>query len=201
MELHADIGEDMMEQSYDFGIYLLERNPFIKLLAISGSLASNDTEKHGDNDFFIVSKEDRVWECFAACIFYGFVYSKKIHKPRQFFCFNYLIDKNHVEEEIKIDKMSAREFLNLKVIYGNDLYKKILKNKQAIEDFYPAEYRKKLKDSEDDIIIKPSNGLFFIFIKPFFRVIAKIFEYGRKRRHKSSKIYSNNHVIRSHLHN
>lgn len=199
MELHADIG-DMIEQGYDFGIYLLERNPFIKLLAISGSLASNDAEKHEDNDFFIVSKEDRVWECFAACIFYGFVYSKKIHKPRQFFCFNYLIDENHVGEEIKIDKMSARELLNLKVIYGNEFYKRILKNNRDILNFYPVEYKGRLNDDERDIIIKPSNGLFFIFIKPFFRVIAKIFEYGRKRRHKSSKIYSNNHVIRSHLH-
>jgi len=200
MEAHADSRDDLLKQGNVFGQYLMDRNPFIKLLAISGSLTDESIDRHEDSDYFIVTKEGRVWECFAACVLYGLIHARRIGKPRTFFCFNYLIDEKYLVEELRIDKQSAREFLNLLVIYGNDKYKKILEDMPAVADYYPAEYKKRLLSSGKDPVVKPSGGLFFIILKPAFKAAAKVFEYRRKRRHNTGKIYSTDHVIRSHLH-
>lgn len=197
---------EMIKIAGDFGNYLSRRNPFIKLLAISGSLTNSHIHKHEDIDFFIVSKKNKVWSCFAACIFYGFLYCKKLKKNRNFFCFNYLIDEKHIKGEIKINKSAAREILNLKILCGQQVYEDILiKNKKEIFDFYPRQYIKRLAEIEnslvgDEKVDNSGRGAFFIFIKPLFKLLAKLFEYKRKLKYKTNKIYSNSYIIRSHLH-
>ena len=190
----------MIGQAVQFGRYLLDRNPFIRLLAISGSLTDAYAVSHQDNDYFILCKEGRVWECFAACVFYGFLYSLRIGRPRTFFCFNYIIDETYANGEIRIDEKSARELLNLKVIHGNAAFRRLLKDKKEIDGYYPAEYTARLLSIEEDTAVKPSRGLPFVVVKPAFKALSKLFEARRRSRHDTGKIYSNDRVIRSHLH-
>jgi|GEM_PF-3237816 len=198
--------EDLLKAGYRFGDYLVQKNPFIKMLAISGSLTNDDYLTHDDIDYFVITERGRIWECFASCLFYGYLYAKQMKKSRTFFCFNYLIDEEYVEDEIQVNGKSAREIINLKVIYGRETYRDILRIKESIADYYPSEYKEKISENDVSPISTRKKGLPFILAKPLFRPVAKFFEmkrkfkYGNHADYTINKIYSNAHTIRSHFH-
>ncbi len=195
-----DARQEMLSHGEEFASYLLQKNPFIKMLAISGSLTNPDSNEHEDVDFFVISTKNRVWECFASCVFYGWLYARKLGKPRTYFCFNYLIDESYANEEISIDEKIAKEMLNLKVVLGKGKFREILKSKGEIERLYPSEYHEALQADGKEIPGGGGRGEFFGVVRPLFVALAKAMELRRKRRHASGKIYSNSRVIRSHFH-
>lgn len=197
--MERDAREEMLSHGQEFSHHLLERNPFIKMLAISGSLTNPDLEEHKDVDFFVVSKKGKVWDCFASCVFHGFLYARKLGKSRTYFCFNYLIDESAVKEEVKVDEKTAMEIVNLHVVYGHDVFRRLMEEKREIKDFCPAEYGR-LMGTITPETLKPNgaSGIFSTLSTPLFIPLAKLFELKRKLSHKSDKIYSDTKVIRSH---
>lgn len=199
----------MLAEGREFARYVLDRNPFIKVLGISGSLSNPDRSHHDDIDFFVITGHGNVWECFALCLWHGFRYARKHRRPRTHFCFNYVIDESHAVQEIEDTEKAANEYLNVVVLFGQYTYQKILRQKKGMKDFYPERYKKTLASS----LIKEKNKpaltqktpLILKIIRPFIRVLTHFMSWRRKIKQKrltgriSRKIYTNRYVIRSHF--
>lgn len=188
----------------DFSRYLLIRNPFIKMLGVSGSLSNPDSHQHDDIDFFIIAEKDRVWDCFTLCLLTGWRYCRLINKPRTFLCFNYLIDETQAIAEIENNAATAREYLNLIILQGQNTFRRILTQKKEIKKFYPLEYNRRLQDQNDERRYRQkSSSRLLLCLKPGVIVASKWREWQRKKIHnhgpgaRPNKIYSTKKVIRS----
>lgn len=208
-----------LNAAYSFGYSLLLTNPFIRMLAISGSVTDPQIEHPSDIDYFIISKANRVWECNLVIYLFKLIYSKLLRIRTALFCCNYIIDENHIFEELTINRIAAKELLRLKILYGGDVYRHILqKYKEEIAQYFPRMYQRNsprtgkhlkgrisLDMSKSFTIIKDLFAVVIIFLIPLFKQVYKLFEYLRKQflqkqEINTDKIYSNEHVIRWNIH-
>ncbi len=139
---------------------LLQTIPFIRLVAVSGSLAMNNPKPESDIDLLIVTKASRIWTCRAlTTLFFQSVGQRRhgsLTKDR--FCLNhYLTDKS-----LKIPFKSlynAQTYAHLVPIWeakSPKLYQRFQKANQWIGDYlayYPASQKGYLT------IINPSRFL------------------------------------------
>jgi predicted nucleotidyltransferase len=76
-------------------IKLLQLIPFIRLVAVSGSLAMNNTKKESDIDLLIVAKSGRIWTCRGLTTLFIHLIGQRRHGSltKDRFCLNhYLTD-------------------------------------------------------------------------------------------------------------
>jgi len=113
---------------------LLIRVPFIKGVAISGSLSKNVAYKGSDIDFFIITKENRLWLsklCFTTLIkcstFFGL---------SKWFCLNYIVDEKSLEVPEK-NIFTATEIITLLPLYGASLFNNFFAANEWIYNFFP----------------------------------------------------------------
>ena len=111
--------------------------PFLESVAVSGSLSMNNTEKGSDIDFFLITKEKRIWtvRTFSVFLFHFFGkrrYKKKI-KDRA--CLNYYVCEN---AQIKVKNIaSANIFLRMVPVYRNDKFLLFFqKNLNWVKDYF-----------------------------------------------------------------
>ncbi len=69
----------------------LYRFPFVRAIAISGSLSKNFADENADIDFFIITKANRLW--IARTIMHLFKKLTFITGHQHYFCMNYYIDE------------------------------------------------------------------------------------------------------------
>jgi predicted nucleotidyltransferase len=78
-------------------IWLLQIIPYLKMIAVSGSLALGNTRKSSDVDILIVTKAGRIWTCRTLITILITLLGKKHHKgkTRDRICLNhYITDKS-----------------------------------------------------------------------------------------------------------
>ncbi|MEY3421010.1 MAG: hypothetical protein RIR48_1299 [Bacteroidota bacterium] len=95
--------------------------PFVRGVAISGSLSKGVMSNDGDIDFFIITEPNRLWLTRSLLILY-----KKIRllNSRKYFCLNYFVDTQNIQI---IDKniFTAVEVSHLIVVYSeNNIFNK-----------------------------------------------------------------------------
>lgn len=106
---------------------LLVRFPFVKGIAISGSLSKNFADEDSDIDLFIITAKNRLW--IARTLMHCFKKLTFLVKREHFFCMNYYID----EEELQIREKNiytAIEIATLIPVHGDTTF----------EQFYAANY-------------------------------------------------------------
>lgn len=69
--------------------------PYIRGVAVSGSLSKNFAYKGSDIDFFIITAPNRLWV--ARMCFLCFFYMARVVGLKNWFCLNYFIDTNALE--------------------------------------------------------------------------------------------------------
>jgi hypothetical protein len=94
--------------------------PFIKSVAISGSLSKGYMEKKSDIDFFIITDPGRLWVARTLLVAYKKIF---LLNSRKAFCVNYFVDTNHLEIEEK-NRFTATEIVTLIPSYGTDVFQK-----------------------------------------------------------------------------
>ncbi|MCU0430738.1 MAG: nucleotidyltransferase domain-containing protein [Cytophagaceae bacterium] len=72
----------------------IARFPFVRGIAVSGSLSKGVIKEDGDIDFFILTERKRLWTCRSLLILYKKIF---LLNSRKFFCLNYFVDLNHLE--------------------------------------------------------------------------------------------------------
>lgn len=113
---------------------ILARLPYVKGLAISGSLSKNFADEYTDVDFFIVTAADRLW---IARSFLQLLYklAHLVGKGR-WFCLNYYID----EKGLPISErniFTAMEIVTLVPMYGAETMSHFLNANGWINNYFP----------------------------------------------------------------
>lgn len=90
--------------------------PFVRGVAVSGSLSKGVMQKDGDIDFFVVTAPGKLWLCRSLLILYKKIMLLNSHK---YFCLNYFIDTNNLTI---IDKniFTATEIFYLLPVYSEN---------------------------------------------------------------------------------
>src|SRR6185436_14110695 len=80
----------LIPRAYSIGRFLC-RFPFVKAIAISGSLSKDFADENADIDFFIITKANRLW--IARTMMHLFKKLTFITGHQHYFCMNYYIDE------------------------------------------------------------------------------------------------------------
>jgi len=104
---------------------ILIRFPYVRAIAISGSLSKNFADENSDIDLFIITAKNRLW--IARTLMHAFKKLTFLVNKQDYFCMNYYID----EEQLEIVEKSiytAIEIVTLIPLQGDSV----------IENFYSA---------------------------------------------------------------
>lgn len=130
---------------------LLQRSvPFIRTVAVTGSVAYGSADRWDDIDLFIVTKRNRLW--LTALMTLLLVRLNKLLRLRPShlspFCLSYVHDESGFAKESQMNRTNplfARELLKAKPIAGADEYRKLLENNDWVRSFYSTPYAAKLQ--------------------------------------------------------
>ena len=96
---------------------IISRFPFVKMIALTGSLAMLNLSNEIDMDFMLITKSNRLWLARAFAVTFG----RFIRLLGDRICINLLISENHLHWS-QHDLYSAREISQMIPISGFDTY-------------------------------------------------------------------------------
>jgi len=73
---------------------LISHFPYVKALAISGSLSKNVIHEDGDIDYFVITSEGRLWICRTFLILFKKIF---LLNSKKYFCINYFVDERNLK--------------------------------------------------------------------------------------------------------
>lgn len=113
---------------------IIKSFPFVKALAISGSLSKNVMHEDGDIDYFVITSAGRLWICRTLLILFKKIF---LLNSRKYFCVNYFIDENNLEitdENI----FTAIELAYLIPVYNPGLIQKMKDKNKWTGTYFPS---------------------------------------------------------------
>jgi hypothetical protein len=130
--------------------------PFIRTVAVTGSVAYGSADKWDDIDLFIVTGRNRLWlSAFMTLILVRLNKLLDLGSPHlSLFCLSYVHDEEGFEQESQMNRRNplfARELLKARPVAGLDHYRKILESNEWVRVFYSIPYAAKLMELTDQI--------------------------------------------------
>ena len=125
---------------------ILSHFPFVKGLAISGSLSKNYADEKTDIDFFIITTANRLW--IARTFMHLYKKLTFLTGKQHWFCMNYYVDEANLEIKEK-NIFTAMEIVTLIPMYGETVLAEFAATNSWTKDFFPL-----FKGKEKDIIKK-----------------------------------------------
>jgi hypothetical protein len=145
-----------------FSDELIRRCPYVKLLAVCGSVAYNSAAKTDDIDFFLITKKNRLWISIFKILLLARAYNLKefVNGKQVTFCLSYSKDEKSFEDEMVNHKtpLFARELLSVHVVEGLTFYQSMLTRLDWIQSMFPRLYVSKLRESEQTKNQKSHTG-------------------------------------------
>ncbi len=138
---------------------LIKSFPFVRGVAISGSLSKNVMPEDGDIDYFIITAANRLWVCRTLLILFKKIF---LLNSRKYFCLNYFVDENNLEI---IDKnmFTAIEIKSLITVYNSILLNEVQQQNAWTESFVVGQFsHTRLRPLE------PKKGFSFKKVPEFF---------------------------------
>jgi Nucleotidyltransferase domain len=124
----------------------LYKFPYVRGVAVSGSLSKNYADKKADIDFFIITKAKRLW--IARTILHLFKKFTFLVGKENFFCMNYFVD----EEALVIPEKNiytSVEIVTLLPLAGTFTMNKFFEKNHWTKKWLPCyEYKRNLKTAE-----------------------------------------------------
>ena len=108
--------------------------PFVKGVAVSGSLSKNFADENSDIDFFIITESNRLW--LARTFMHCFKKISFLLKKQDWFCMNYYIDEDMLEIKEK-NIYTATEIATLLPLRGNEMFQGFFKQNMWSKSFLP----------------------------------------------------------------
>jgi hypothetical protein len=159
--------------------------PYIKGIAISGSLSKNYADENSDFDFFIITSANRLW--IVRALYTVLFKIASFAHIKHWFCLNYFIDELNLEIKEQ-NTFTAIELLTLKPLKGEAVFDNFFKTNAWTEQYLPnckIDF-KNLKDSSPNILRKfiewimnfkignkIDNKFLFLFKKRFDKILSK----------------------------
>ncbi|HEY9002467.1 MAG TPA: nucleotidyltransferase domain-containing protein [Mucilaginibacter sp.] len=116
---------------------LIVRFPFVRAVAISGSLSKNFADEDSDIDLFIITAKNRLW--IARTLMHCFKKLTFLVKREHYFCMNYYID----EEELQIREkniFTAIEIATLMPLHGDTTFEQFYMANNWTRNYLPNKY-------------------------------------------------------------
>jgi hypothetical protein len=110
---------------------LLMRMPFVRMVAISGSLAHLNAERGADLDLFVVAAPGRVWSVTVTTLLVA-----RCLGWREQLCLNYVVSERALMVS-PADLFSANQIVHLQPLSGGPVYSRFLEENRFVERFYP----------------------------------------------------------------
>ena len=110
--------------------------PFIRMVALTGSLAVLNISKDVDFDYMLVTRTGRVWTARAFAVLFNRIVRRFGHT----ICPNLIISENALEWPLH-DLYSARELCQMIPITGMETYYRLLKTNEWAKDFLPNAFQ------------------------------------------------------------
>jgi len=108
--------------------------PFVKGIAVSGSLSKNCADEKADIDFFIITEANRLW--LARTFMMLFRKLAVLFKKQDWFCMNYYVDETALEIEEK-NIYTAIEIATLLPFRGNKPFQEFFKQNNWTKNLLP----------------------------------------------------------------
>ena len=105
--------------------------PFVRLIALSGSIAHLNLEGTGDLDLFIVTRGRRVWSTTVAVVVLA-----KLMRLRRIVCANFVVADSRLVLEQQ-DLFTASQVIHLKPLVGREVFLQLLEKNPFVFRFYP----------------------------------------------------------------
>lgn len=137
----------------------LSRFPYVKAIAVSGSLSKNFATDKTDIDFFIITTANRLWIARTCMHLYKkltFLWGRQ-----NWFCMNYYVDEAAMEIPEK-NIFTAVEIVTLLPMHGKDCLHEFMQSNRWTASYFP------LKSFCDTVCADRPKGL-------FSRLVEKIF--------------------------
>ena len=106
--------------------------PFIRMVALTGSLAVMNVSKDSDFDYMLVTAPGRVW---TARVF-ALLFNRLVRPFGPAICPNLIVSETALEWP-QHDLYSARELYQMIPIMGMDVYHRLMKANQWVREFFP----------------------------------------------------------------
>lgn len=111
---------------------LISQFPFVRAVALSGSISKGYMDSFKDVDYFIITKPNRLWLSRTMLVFYKKVF---LLNSFRFFCLNYFIDENNLEITDQ-NIFTATELNTLIPIYGFELTRVLQQSNNWVRAYY-----------------------------------------------------------------
>jgi hypothetical protein len=145
-----------LDSAAKFARVLTRLVPFIRTVAVTGSVAYGSADRWDDIDLFMVTRRRRLW--LTAFMTLALVRLGKFLGLRppylSPFCLSYVHDEEGFANESQKNRTNplfARELLKAKPVAGRDQYRKILESNDWVGGFYSMPYAAKLKELDRGI--------------------------------------------------
>ena len=105
--------------------------PYIRMVALSGSIAHLNLQGDGDLDLFIVTRGRRVWSVTVAVVLLA-----KLMRRRRIVCANFVVADSRLALEQQ-DLFTASQIVHLKPLMGPDVLRRLVGANPFVGRFYP----------------------------------------------------------------
>lgn len=119
------------------GARLLSKFPYVRAVAISGSLSKNFADESADVDFFIITAANRLW--IARSFLHLFKKFTFLFNKQHMYCMNYFIDELK-PEIVEKNIYTATEIATLLPLYGDETFEKFYTANSWMKLWLPNHY-------------------------------------------------------------
>ena len=105
--------------------------PFVRMVALSGSLAHLNAEGAADLDLFVITAPQRVWSVVVATVLLA-----KVLGWRKRLCMNYVVSEHALAIEPR-DLFSANQIIHLRPISGHAVFERFVESNAFVRQIYP----------------------------------------------------------------
>jgi hypothetical protein len=110
--------------------------PFVRMAALTGSLAVFNASQNADFDYMLVAASGRVWTARAFALLFNRLTRMRGHT----LCPNLIVSENALAWSVR-DAYSAHELCQMIPVSGMDTYRKLMQANDWVKDFLPNAFR------------------------------------------------------------
>jgi hypothetical protein len=110
---------------------LIRSIPFVRMVALSGSLAHLNGDSDADLDLFVITRPGRVWTVAVSTLVLA-----RVLGWRKRLCLNYVVSERALMVS-PADLFSANQIVHLQPLCGETMYHRFLDANRFVERFYP----------------------------------------------------------------
>lgn len=110
----------------------IARTPFVRMVAVTGTLAVQNVEESDDIDLFVITTSGRLWLCRALVI----LVVRAAELAGDEVCPNYFLSERALSLEER-DFFRAREVAQMVPLYGADTYRRLREVNDWVEEYLP----------------------------------------------------------------